>query len=111
MRTFAPRTHRGRHQPAAARGPKPPSIATPQSETEPDFGHDPSRVRISDPSGAAEQEAEHAARDVMAGRPAQVRTAAPIGTLYRQPLPDFASRPSPRMARLMGSELLDDFAL
>jgi outer membrane protein OmpA-like peptidoglycan-associated protein len=68
-------------------------------------------VRISDPRDPAEHDAGRAARNAIAGQKAQVVTAATAGTLYRQPLPDVTLRSSPRIARLIGSELLDDFAL
>lgn len=70
-----------------------------------------STERISDPRGVTEQDADRAASDVIAGRKANVAMAASLHTLHRQPLPDVTRRPPPRIARLMGSELLDGFAL
>ena len=68
-------------------------------------------VRISDPRHPAEQQAERAARDVVAGGQANVTTAASAPLVQRQPLPGVTLRPSPLAARLIGSELLDGFAL
>ena len=67
--------------------------------------------RISDPRDPAERDADRAANDVIAGRDAGIEKAASAGTLHRQPLPDIALRPPPLTARLLGSELLDGFAL
>lgn len=67
--------------------------------------------RISDLRDPVEQEADRAASDAIAGRPANVAMAASLHTLHRQPLPDVTRRPPARTARLMGSELLDGFAL
>ena len=68
-------------------------------------------VRIADPRAPAEAEAARAAGDVVAGRQANVTAAASAPMLRRQPLPDIMLRSSPLAARLIGSELLDGFAL
>lgn len=67
--------------------------------------------RISDPHDPAEQDAERAARDVIAGRQADITQTATAGTLHRQPLPAATLRPPRLTTRLMGSEILDSFAL
>lgn len=66
-------------------------------------------ARVGDPRHPAEQDAQRAARDAVTGRQANVSTAASAPVLQRQPLPDLT--PSPLAARLIGSELLDGFAL
>jgi outer membrane protein OmpA-like peptidoglycan-associated protein len=68
-------------------------------------------VRISDPRDPAEIDAERAANDSIAAEKVHVMTTAKAGTMHRQPLPDVTLRYSPRITRLMGSELLDEFAL
>lgn len=67
--------------------------------------------RVSDPRDPAERDADRAADDVRGGRRAGVEETASAGTLHRQPLPDVTLRPPPLTARLLGSELLDGFAL
>src|SRR3990172_454362 len=67
--------------------------------------------RISSLRDPAEQEADRAASDTIEGLPADVTTTASAQTLHLQPLPDVKLRPPPLTARLIGSEVLDEFAL
>ena len=70
-----------------------------------------SAERISHPRVLTEQDADRAPSNAIAGQQADVKKAANVGTLHRQPLPDVALRPPPPTARLIGSELLDGFVL
>jgi outer membrane protein OmpA-like peptidoglycan-associated protein len=57
-----------------------------------------------------EQEADRASRAVMGGKQANITTAASAHTLHRQPLPN-ATRPLRATPQLLGSEVVDSFAL